>query len=146
MTILGKYAVDKGAALGKQVGTAALEKAKEICLAALDRLRRDPAGKVVADEYEKAPDVYAKPLEQKLSQALDADPGLADQLQQMLAQYEEAAKQHAAATGTTYQATLTGTGSIAQGDGAAAATATGGGIAIGKVGGDLHIGKKDREP
>jgi hypothetical protein len=145
MTILGKYAIDKGADLGKQVGSKALEKAKEIFTAALDRLRRDPAGEMVAQEFQKSPEVYQKPLEQKLSEALEADPDFAAQLRDILEQYEKAAKEHASATETSYDATISGTGSAAQGNGATAATATGGGIAIGSVGGDVNVAAKDKE-
>jgi hypothetical protein len=143
--ILGKYALDKGAELAKAVGPKALEAAKEMFTTTLGRLRRDPAGEVIADEFEKAPQVYQKPLEQKLAAALEADPAFAARLKELFSQYEQATKDHAAATGTTYEATLTGTGSIAQGEGASATTATEGGTAIGSVGGDVNIGSKDKD-
>ena len=53
IVVLGKYALDKGLELGKEVGPKALETAKEMFTTVLDRLRKDPTGKVVADQYEK---------------------------------------------------------------------------------------------
>ena len=144
--ILGKYALDKGAALAKEVGPKAMEAAKEMFAAALGRLRREPAGEVIAGEFEKAPQVYQKPVEQKLAEALQADPALAARLKALFEQYEAAAKEHAAGMGTTYQATVTGgVSSIAQGTGASAATATEGGIAIGSVKGGVNLEGREKD-
>ena len=140
--ILGKYALDKGADLVKEVGPTALENAKEIVVAALDRLRRIPADKVIADEYEKDPETYQKPLEKKLEAVMQADPAFAAKLKSLFEAYEAAAQEYAAAEGRTYQATITGAGSLAQGEGATAATATGGSIAVGSVGGNVTVGQK----
>jgi hypothetical protein len=74
--ILGKYALDKGAELAKEVGPTALEKAREIAVTALDRLRCNPADRVIADEFEKEPETYQKPLEKKLEEAMK-DPDFA---------------------------------------------------------------------
>jgi len=60
---------------------------------------------------------------------LKADPGFAARLKALLEKYEQAAQEHAAATGTTYQATLIGSGAIAQGEGAVAAGERG--VAVG---------------
>ena len=142
--VLGKYALDKGAELGKEVGPQALEKVKEMFGLALDRLRREPAGEVIAGEFEKDPQTYQKPVEKALATTIQADPALATQLKDLLAQYEAAAREHAAATGTSYRATLTGSGAIAQGPGAVAAGA--GGVAVGGgVQGDIHLGGKKDE-
>jgi hypothetical protein len=142
--ILGKYALDKGAELGKEVGPQALEKVKEMFGLALDRLRRDPTGEVVAGEFEKDPETYQKPVEKALVEAVLADPAFAARLKELLAKYEAAAKEHAAAAGTSYQAALTGSGAMAQGSGAVAAGA--GGVAVGgNVEGGIHLGSKKDE-
>jgi hypothetical protein len=152
VVILGKYALDKGVELGKEVGPKALDTAKEIFAVALDHLRRDPKGEVIADEYETDPETYQKPVEKALAEAAQADPDFAAQLKDLLAKYEEAAKEHAAARGDSYQATLAGSGAIAQGEGAVAAGERG--VA---VGGDVKgstivtgagnvVGDKDEGP
>jgi len=133
--VLGKYALDKGVELAKEVGPKALETAKEMFTVALDRLRRSPDGKFVADKFEESPETYQKPLEEEIVKAVQADPDFVAQLKALLAQYEEAAREHAAESGTSYQATVIGSGAIAQGEGAVAAGA--GGIA---VGGDVRGG------
>jgi len=129
--ILGKYALDKGLELGKEVGPTALEKAKEMFGMVLERVgHKKPE---TAAEFPDDPEAYQKPLEKALDAELSTDQDFKAQLQALLAQFEEAATAHAAATGTTYEAKLEGSGAVAQGPGAVAAGA--GGVAIG---GDAH--------
>ena len=116
MIVLGKYALDKGAELAKEAGPAAAEKAGELFKTVLNRLRRQPAGEVVAEEFKKDPETYEKPVAKKLETAVQADSDFAAQLQQLLDEFEEAAQQHAAATGTTY-VSLSGSGAVATGSG-----------------------------
>lgn len=118
--ILGKYAIDKGATLAREAGPAAAKKAGELLQTALAYLRRDPTKQVIADRYEQNPEKAAPLLEDDLNEAVQADADFAAQLQALLAQYEEAAKAHAAATGTSYSATVKGGGAVAQGPGATA--------------------------
>jgi hypothetical protein len=126
--ILGKYALDKGAELGKEVGPKALETAKEMFKMVLDRIGvKKPE---TAAEFPNAPETYQKPLEQAMQAEVSADPAFAAQLKDLLAKYEEAAREHTAAMGTTYQATLKGSGAIAQGEGAVAAGKRG--VAVGR--------------
>jgi len=132
--ILGKYALDKGGELVKEVGPKALEMAKEMFTVALDRLRRNSKGEVIAGEFEQDPETYQKPVEKALDAEVQADTDFAAQLKALLEQYEEAAQEHAAATGTAYQATVRGRGAIAQDRSVAAGE---GGIA---VGGDVQGG------
>lgn len=140
MIILGKYALDKGAELAKEAGPAAAKKAGELFKAALARLRRDPAGEIVAQEYEQDPPTYEKPVEKKLEAAVQADPAFAAQLQALLADYEAAAQAHAVAAGTTYRATVKGSGAAAQGAGA---TALGkGAVQAGNVTGSIITGSQ----
>jgi hypothetical protein len=133
--ILGKYALDKGAELGKEVGPKALETAKDMFALAIDRLRKNPKGEVIASEFEKDPDTYQKPMEKVLADTAQTDPDFAAQLKELWAKYEKAAEEHAAAMGTSYQAIQQGPGGMALGPGATAAGA--GGVA---VGGSVHGG------
>ncbi len=134
--ILGKYALDKGLELGKEVGPKALETAKEMFQIILERIgRKKPE---TAAEYPQHPEIYEQPLASAIETEVQADPEFAAQLEALLAQYEEAAKEHAAVTGTVYKATVTGSGAIAQ-DGGVAAGA--GGAAVGRdVQGGIRIG------
>lgn len=130
VVVLGKYALDKGAELGQAVGEKAVGVAKEMLQLVLERVGAEKPE--TAAEYPDAPETYQKPLEKALDAQVAADPDLAAQLEALLAQYEQAAQEHAAATGRTYQATLSGTGAIAQDHSVAASH---GGVA---VGGDVH--------
>lgn len=112
VTILGKYAIDAGATLARQAGPAAASKAGQLFKAALDQLRQKPEGQVIAAGFESKPEVYAKPLEDQLETATQADPAFKEQLAALLAGYQ--------AESATFQATLTGSGAIAQGPGATA--------------------------
>ncbi len=144
MIILGKYALDKGLELGQKVGPKALDTAKEMFAAALDYLRhKDATGEVVANGFEESPAVYEKPVEQKLAESLQADPDFAARLKTMLEQYEQAAKEHAEATGSTYQALITNSTAAI---GAGAAAASGGSAAVGgNVEGGIHISHSDKD-
>jgi len=125
--ILGKYALDKGVELAKEVGPTALEKAKEMFGMVLERVGRKKSE--TAAEFPKDPGAYQKPLEKAMDAEVAADAEFAARLKGLLAEYEQAAQAHAAASGTTYRAELKGSGAIAQGPGAVAAGA--GGVAVG---------------
>jgi hypothetical protein len=151
VTILGKYALDKGVELGKEVGPKALDTAKEMFTVALDHLRGNPDGEVIARKFEQKPQAYEKSLEDELGEAVQTDPEFASKLQKLLAQYDAAAKEHAKAAGTTYNAALNGSGAIAQGDGATALGAgalnIGGNVQGGIIvtGDNNTVGRGDKE-
>ena len=131
--ILGKYALDKGVEMAKEVGPTALEKAKEMFGMVLERVgHKKPE---TATGFPEDPETYQKPLEKALDAEVAGDAEFAARLKALLAEYEQAARAHAAATGTVYEAKLQGSGAIAQGSGAVAAGA--GGVA---VGGDVRGG------
>jgi hypothetical protein len=146
--ILGKYALDKGVELGKEVGPKALETAKEIFALALDRLQKSPEGEVIAGEFEKDPGTYQKPVEKELAETAQADPDFAAQLKDLLAKYEAAAEEHAAVTGKAYRGIVTGSGALAQ-DGSVAAgergVAVGGDVRGTIVTGDGSIVGRERD-
>ena len=142
VVILGKYALDKGVELGKEVGPKALETGKAIFELVLGRVKRvDPR---TAQKYPDNPDGYKAPLTDSVAELLKTDTDFAASLKALLADYEAAAKEHAATAGVSYQAALKGSGAIAQGTGAVAAGK--GGIAVGgDVQGDIRLGRPDEE-
>jgi hypothetical protein len=135
VTMLCTYALDKGAELVKDVGPKALDTAGEMFTLVVDRLRRKPDGEFVLRKLEENAVVYQKPLEEELAEELSSDPDFADALKTLLSQYEDSAREHVVAMGTSNQAAVRSGGAVAQGKGAVAAGA--GGIA---VGGDVHGG------
>ncbi len=141
--ILGKYALDKGLELGKEVGPKALETAKEMFTAVLDRLRKTPKGEVVAEGFEEDPKAYQKPVEKEIEKEMAADAEFKAQLEALLARFEELAKEHAAATGRTDRITQAGSGGLAVDHSTAAGE---GGIAVGRdVHGGVHVGGRTKE-
>lgn len=119
VTILGKYAVDKGVELGKAVGPKALEIVQSMFGMVLAKIKRaDPR---TADKFPENPEGYKAPMQDALQETLDADPDFAEALRMHLETYKEAAKAYAAASPTSYSANLEGDGAVAQGQGATAA-------------------------
>ncbi|MCL4300583.1 MAG: hypothetical protein KJ077_32905 [Anaerolineae bacterium] len=82
-------------------------------------------------------------LREALVDLLKEDRGLVARLDALLARYEQAAKERPAQPGTSYKATLKGSGAIAQGPGAKAVGA--GGVMVGgNVGGRVVTGSQNR--
>jgi len=113
--ILGKYALDKGVELGKEVGPTALEKAKEMFGMVLEHVKG--VAPRTAQKFPENPEGYKAPLTDALDEAVQADADLAAKLKALLEEYEAAAKEHAAAMGTRYQAILTAPGPSPRGRG-----------------------------
>ena len=119
VTILGKYALDKGVELGKAVGPQALETVRSMFGMVLAKVRKTAPR--TAEKFPENPEGYEAPMQDVLQETLEADPDFAAALKRHLETYQEAAKAYAAASGTSYRASLEGEGAIAQGEGATAA-------------------------
>ena len=102
LIILGKYALDKGVELGKEVGPQALETAKELALKALDKLREKPTGQVIADAFEEDPETYEKPVAKEVDKAIQEDAAFKAQMEALLVHYDQLAAQFAATKGATH--------------------------------------------
>jgi hypothetical protein len=134
MVIMSQVATGQEAAPDQTAGPA-----QEMLATILTHLRRTPRGEMLADGFSEDPETYEKPVAKTLTELIKTETDLATRLHQLLAAYE------AAPSKPGYQATISGTGSVAQGKGASAATATGGGIAIGgSVKGDISLGRLPR--
>jgi len=103
----------------------------------LERVRKvDPR---TADKFPENPEGYQVPMRDMLQETVEADPDFAAELKALVKDYDEAAQAHAAATGTSYNAILEGSGAIAQGKGSVAAS--GGSVVVGEnVGGSISTG------
>ena len=102
LVVLGKYALDKGVELGKEVGPKALETAKEMFALALEKLRSRPNGEVIAQNFEQDPETWQKPAEKELDQAMAEDKEFREKMEAKAKQYDEAAKAHAESVGSSY--------------------------------------------
>lgn len=139
IAVLGKYVPDQGAELGQTAGPKALDTAKAIVTAALDRLRRTPKGQMLAEGFMEDATTYEKPVTKELEKAINEDAAFKAQMATLLTQFDRAAAAHAATTGTTYTAVLRGSGAIAQGEDATAVGERGVNVG-GSVGGSIVTG------
>ena len=120
-------------AAGKKVGEEAVELGRKLWGKLQARVEESPRALGAAEEVAEAPDdADAKAgLRRQLVKILAADPDLAAELAKLL---------DSAGRGISYQATLHGSGAIAQGPGAVGAGA--GGVAVGgSVAGDVAAGR-----
>ena len=88
MTVLGKYAVDKGAVLAEKVGLAAAEAAEKLFTKVMARLRADPGEAKNAERYEKDPKTFEAPMAAAVDDQIKADPNFAKELQQLVEQFD----------------------------------------------------------
>lgn len=137
VTILSKYALDKGVELGKAVGPKALDTAKDMFRMVLAQVK-DEAPRT-AKKFPENPEGYKTPMEDVLQETIEADSDFAEELKTLLAEYEKAAESYEVGSGATHRATLEGSGAIAQGAGAVSAGEHGFAVG-GDVGGSISTG------
>jgi hypothetical protein len=106
MTILGKYAIDKGATVLKEGGRAAADAAAQLFRKVMERLKADPADAKNAERFEKNPEGYLQPIADAVEEQIKADPDFAVQLKALLEEYQ-AAEHNAHTTITTNDVTAT---------------------------------------
>ena len=121
MAILGKLAISKGADLVGDIGSDAVDAAKALWDAVVGKLKSEPTGQVVVKEYEKAPQVYEKPLEQLLKQSIEADAQFRGELAELLSRHHMAAARYC---GTVTSSARNRAGAVAQGQGTTAQVAS----------------------
>ena len=100
----------------------------------LTHLEQTARGQVLAEGFRSDPAIYEKPVAHELALSLPGEAEWAVQLHRLLAEVEAGRR----AGGD--QATLSGSGAIAQGGGTAVAATGPGSIAIGTAGGAVNIG------
>lgn len=124
-------------AAGKKVGEEAVELGRKLWEKVRRPVQENPRALGAAEEVAEAPDDddARAGLRRQLLKILEADPDLASELDKLLGSVGRS---------TSYQATLTGSGAIAQGPGAVAAGA--GGVAVGgNVTGRVSAGRREDE-
>ena len=135
VVILGKYALDKGVELGKEVGPKALETAKEMFAMILDRIgKKKPE---MATDFSEDPEIYQKPMEKAVAAEADVDPKFKAELEELLKAYEAAATEYKqtvgqAITAREHSAVATDEGAAIVGDSNIAVT--------GGMKGDITVG------
>ncbi|HWM91119.1 MAG TPA: hypothetical protein VN493_10155 [Thermoanaerobaculia bacterium] len=121
-------------AAGEKVGEGTVELGRKLWATLRKPVEENPRALGAAEEVAEAPDDgdARAGLRRQLVKILEADPDLTSEVAKLL---------DSAGRGTSYQASLQGSGAIAQGPGAVAAGE--GGIAVGgSVTGDVSAGRK----
>jgi hypothetical protein len=90
-TILGKYAIDKGATLLKEAGKAAADLAGKLFQKVLDRLKADPAEAKNAERFEKDPAKHQELIGEAIDEQVKADPDFAAELQALVDEFKKSA-------------------------------------------------------
>jgi hypothetical protein len=94
IAILGKYVIGKGANMVGDVGQEAVDTAKQLWDAVVGKLKKDPSGTFVVDDFENKPDVYKYSLKDKLEKLVAADEALRLELTALLNRYQKADERH----------------------------------------------------
>jgi hypothetical protein len=123
VSILGKYAIDKGATLLKEAGQAVADAAGKLFQKVMDRLKADPTEAKTVERFEKNPEAHAASVAEAVDEKVKSEPEFAAELKTLLEEVQKA-ERAAGVTITTSNAT---------------ATASQGGAAVGSisVGGSL---------
>jgi hypothetical protein len=90
VTILGKYAIDKGAELLKQAGPKVAELAGKLFEKVADRLRKDPGDAKNMQKFEQKPEDYKAAVADALNEQLK-DPAFHAEIQKLFDEYQKAA-------------------------------------------------------
>ena len=88
--ILGKYVIDKGATLLKEVGQSAAQAASLLFEKAMARLKADPAEARNVERFEQNPEGYRTPVAEAIAEKVKNDADFAAQLTALLEDYEKA--------------------------------------------------------
>ena len=137
-TILGKYAIDKGATLLKEAGNAAADKAAELFQKVMDRLKADPSEAKNAQRFEENPEGYRTVIADAVKDKLATDPNFAAEVKALVEQFTQVAGPAGASILNLGSGAIATQGGVAAGQGGAAAGP--GGIAVvGTLSGSANI-------
>lgn len=103
ITIVGKYAVDKGAELAKEAGPKAVEIAGKLFNKISERFSKNPADAQNLEKFTEKPETYQAPVADALEEQLK-DEAFAKEVEQLLEQYRAAAPEGAPGTTIISQA------------------------------------------
>lgn len=129
VTVLGKYAIDKGATLLKEAGQAAADASARLFHKVMERLKADPVEAKNVERFEKNPEGYKQPIADAVEEQIKADPDFAAQLKALLEEIERAERTAGMSMMTSHVTARASTDSLAIGS-----------ISIGgSVGGGIEI-------
>ena len=129
--VLGKYVIDKGATLLKEVGQSAVQAAAQLFQQVTNRLKADPAEAKNVERFEKDPKDYQAAIADALAEKMKNDPEFASQVAALLEDYQKAIP------GVDTSSIKVGSGAIAMQGGTAAGE---GGVAVtGNVQGGITL-------
>jgi hypothetical protein len=90
MTVLGKFAVDKGAGIAKEVGDAAAKAAGQLFDKVMGKLKDDQRFSWLTDLFDKDPKTYEAPVAKAVEEQVKADPNFAAELDKLVEQFKQA--------------------------------------------------------
>ncbi len=114
MTVLGKFAVDKGAGIAKEVGEAAAKAAGQLFDKVMGKLKDDQRFSWLTDLFEKDPKTYEAPVAKAVEEQVKTDSNFAAELDKLVEQFKQAGGTSLVASGITATASdhSTAVGSI----------------------------------
>jgi hypothetical protein len=136
VTVLGKYAIDKGASLLKEAGKGVADAAGKLFDKVMQRLKADPAEAKNAERFEANPQGYEQPVADAVEEKMQADPAFAAELKALLDAFTAAQKTAGVTIVNTGSGAVAAQGGVASGAGG---VAVGGNVSGGIVVGDGNI-------
>jgi len=89
-TIIGKYAIDKGATLLKEGGEAVAKAAGNLFTKVITRLKADPAEAKNAERFEQDPEAFKPVIQAAVDDQMKADPNFAAELKALVESFDKA--------------------------------------------------------
>lgn len=117
ISILGKYALDKGAELAKEAGPAAKEAAEKLFDKIIGYFRDKPETQAIANGYENNPTGYEVPMQDQVDTAVQQDADLKAELEKLIAQYKKEKEAFQAAQPGSTQVSVSEGGTAVVGSG-----------------------------
>lgn len=118
--VLGKYVIDNGTMLVKEVGENAAQYATQLCELVLKRLNADPVDARNAERFKNDPEGYQVPMADAIAKKMESDPNFATQLSALLDEYKKITAVKNSAKTEIRSGTAAMQGGIAAGEGGVA--------------------------
>lgn len=89
VTVLGKYVIDKGTELAREVGPKAAEVAASLFVKVVERFSQDPGDRKILQRFERNPQDYRAAVADSLEDHLK-DPEFSEAIRELLTEYAAA--------------------------------------------------------